>query len=117
MDPTISFLHELYDRRFSLSLDISEVFKPLLSDRVILHLLMKGELGSDGFDSNLNGVLLNDKGKTKFLKHYEEKLMTTIKHRSLGRNVSYRSLIRLECFKIMKHILGMEVYKPFVIWW
>jgi CRISP-associated protein Cas1 len=97
LDPTISYLHELYDRRFSLSLDISEVFKPLLSDRVILHLLMKGELGPDGFDSNLNGVLLNDKDGTKFLQHYEMKLMTTIKHRSLGRNVSYRSLIRLEC--------------------
>lgn len=117
LDPTISFLHELYDRRFSLSLDVSEVFKPLLSDRVILHLLMRREIGPESFDSGLGGVLLNDNGRTKFLKHYEEKLLTTIKHRSLGRNVSYRTLIRLECFKLMKHILGMESYKPFVIWW
>lgn len=117
LDPTISYLHELYDRRFSLSLDISEVFKPLLSDRVIMHLLMKREIGQESFDTNLNGVLLNDYGRTKFLKHYEEKLMTTIKHRSLKRNVSYKSLIRLECFKLMKHILEIEVYKPFVIWW
>jgi CRISPR-associated protein Cas2 len=64
---------------------------------------------------DMNGVLLNDSGKTKFLKHYEEKLMTTIKHRSLGTNVSYRGLIRLECYKLIKHLLGMEIYKPFVI--
>lgn len=117
LDPTISYLHELYDRRYSLSLDISEVFKPLLSDRVIMHLLMKREIGPESFDPDLNGILLNDKGRTKFFKHYEEKLSTTIKHRSLKRNVSYRSLIRLECFKLMKHLLDMEVYKPFVIWW
>ena len=78
---------------------------------------MKREIGPECFNSDLNGILLNDKGRTKFLKHYEEKLMTTIKHRSLKRNVSYRGLIRLECFKLMKHLLEIEVYKPFVIWW
>lgn len=117
LDPTISYLHELYDRRYSLSLDLSEVFKPLLSDRVILHLIMKGEMKENDFNKEMNGVLLNDSGRTKFLKHYEEKLITSIRHRSLGRKVSYRGLIRLECYKLIKHILGMEVYKPFVIWW
>ena len=117
LDPTISFLHELYDRRFSLSLDISEVFKPLLSDRTILHLLMKRELNEKHFNQELNGILLNDVGRTRFLKHYEEKLKTTVKHRSLGRSVSYRTLIRLECYKLIKHLLGMEEYKPFVMWW
>jgi len=117
LDPTISYLHELYDRRYSLSLDLSEVFKPLLSDRVILHLIMKGEMKENDFNLEMNGVLLNDSGRTKFLKHYKEKLITSIKHRSLGRKVSYRGLIRLECYKLIKHVLGMEAYKPFVIWW
>lgn len=117
LDPTVSFLHELYDRRFSLSLDIAEIFKPLLSDRVVLHLVMKGEIKENDFDSDFNGVLMNDSGRTKFLKHFEEKLVTTIKHRNLGRSVSYRGLVRLECYKLMKHLLGLEEYRPFVIWW
>src|SRR5690606_30858479 len=33
LDPSISYLHEPGDRRFSLALDLSEVFKPLLVDR------------------------------------------------------------------------------------
>ncbi len=33
LNPLISFLHEPGERRFSLSLDIAEIFKPLLSDR------------------------------------------------------------------------------------
>jgi CRISPR-associated protein Cas1 len=61
--------------------------------------------------------MLNDHGRTKFIKHYEEKLITTVKHRKLGRSVSYRGLIRLECYKIIKYLLGISEYKPFVMWW
>ena len=36
LNPTISYLHEPGSRRFSLSLDIAEIFKPLLMDNLIL---------------------------------------------------------------------------------
>lgn len=39
LDPTISYLHEPGARRFSLCLDLSEVFKPLIGDRLIFSLL------------------------------------------------------------------------------
>jgi len=45
------------------------------------------------------------------------KLNETIKHRSLKRQVSYRHLVKLECYKLIKHIMGMEEYKPFRAWW
>ena len=35
LNPTISYLHEPGERRFSLSLDLAEVFKPLIGDRLI----------------------------------------------------------------------------------
>lgn len=35
LNPTISYLHEPGERRFSLSLDFAEVFKPLIGDRLI----------------------------------------------------------------------------------
>ena len=35
----------------------------------------------------------------------------------LKRNVSYRHLIKLECYKLSKHMLGIEEYKPFKAWW
>ena len=35
LNPTISFLHEPGERRFSLALDLSEIFKPILVDRLI----------------------------------------------------------------------------------
>lgn len=117
LNPTISYLHEPFERRFSLALDLSEIFKPLLSDRVIFKLINKRIIEEKNFVKDLNYILLNDSGKKLFLQYYDEKLKTTIKHRDLGRNVSFQKLIRLECYKLIKHLLGIKKYEPFVIWW
>ncbi len=117
LNPTISYLHEPSERRFSLSLDLAELFKPLLADRVIFKLINKKIIGEDDFRKELNACLLNNAGRKKFLQAYEEKLKTTIKHKSLRRSVSYQRLIRLECYKLIKHLLGMKDYRAFRIWW
>lgn len=117
LNPTISFLHESTERRYSLSLDISEIFKPLLADRLIFKLVNAKILNRRSFDQMGGICYLNDDGKRKVLAHYSERLNTTIKHRSLNRQVSYRRLIRLECYKLIKHLLGEKDYVSFKIWW
>lgn len=117
LNPTISYLHEPFERRFSLALDLSEVFKPLLSDRVIFKLVNKNMVDKNCFVRDLEGIILNDKGKRIFLENYHEKLSTTIKHRELRRKVSFQRLVRLECYKLVKHLLGIKKYRAFVIWW
>lgn len=117
LNPTISYLHTPGERRYSLSLDISEIFKPILVDRVIFKLLNRKELQEKHFDHKLNRCLLNPSGKKIFVKAFEERLTETIQHRSLKRKVSYRHLIKLECYKLSKHLLGIEEYKPFKMWW
>ncbi len=117
LHPAVSYLHEPSERRFSLALDIAELFKPMIVDRTIFHLVNKGIMSEDDFNRDLKGVLLSETGKKKFISAYNEKLNTTVKHRNLGRNVSYQRLIRLECYKLAKHLLGVEKYKPFVMWW
>jgi len=117
LNPLISFLHEPGERRFSLSLDIAEIFKPLLSDRLIFSLLNKKQIQDKHFSKELNKCYLTEEGRKIFLKEFDEKLKTTIQHRQLKKSVSYRHLIRLECYKIIKHLLGEKEYKPFNIWW
>lgn len=117
LNPTISFLHEPGYRRYSLALDIAEIFKPLLVDRTIFKLLNKKEIQNKDFDIKVNSVVLKDSGRRAFVRAFEERLNETIKHRSLKRNVSYKHLVKLECYKLTKHILGMEEYKPFKSWW
>ncbi|OWT33620.1 subtype I-B CRISPR-associated endonuclease Cas1 [Methanobrevibacter sp. 87.7] len=117
LNPTISYLHEPSERRFSLSLDLSEIFKPILVDRIIFYLVNKKMITKKDFNQDLNCCLLNDKGRKTFIKEYNKRLEKTIKHKDLGRKVSYQRLIRLEAYKLKKHFLGMEMYSPFVIWW
>jgi len=117
LNPTISFLHQPGFRRFSLALDLAEVFKPVLADRLIFALLNKKIIQHSDFDQQLNSCLLKDSGRKKVVKAWDEKLNETIKHRSLGRSVSYKHLVKLECYKLVKHILEMEEYKPFKAWW
>jgi len=117
LDPTISFLHEPSEKRFSLSLDISEIFKPLIVDTVIFKLLNNSKLTLEHFDEDLNYCYLNHEGRKIFLKELQNKLETTVRHRQLNRNVSYKSFIRLECYKLIKHFIGDQVYSPLKAWW
>lgn len=117
LDPTISFLHGPGTRRFSLALDIAEIFKPLFSDRIIFKLLNKKSITKKDFEKELNGFYLKESGRKKFIAEFDEKLKTTIKHRDLGRTISYKRLIRLECYKLVKHLTGDKDYEPFIIWW
>lgn len=117
LNPTISYLHEPGERRFSLCLDIAEVFKPILGDRLIFSLLNKNQITEKSFVKNLNGLQLTKEASATIVKELDTKLLTTIKHKELQRDVSYQHLIRLECYKLVKHLLGEKEYKPFKIWW
>ena len=117
LDPRIGYLHSTNTRRFTLNLDVAEIFKPILVDRLIFLLLNKGLIKKSHFKNNLGGIYLKENGQKIFVKEWEKKLQSTIRHRGLGRNVSYRRLIRLELYKIEKHILGDKEYKPFVVRW
>ena len=116
LHPSVSFLHEPSERRFSLSLDLADMFKPIIVDRVIFKLVNTNMISEKHFVNDM-GFLLNDKGKQIFLSEYQKKLETTIKHPTLNRKVSYRYLIRLEGYKLIKHILGDKEYESFRMWW
>ncbi len=117
LNPTVSFLHEPGERRFSLALDIAEIFKPIFADRLIFKMINNKQIQSKDFESKLNGFYLKPKARKKFVEEFEKKLATTIKHRKLNRSISYRRLIRLECYKIIKHLIGEKEFEPFKIWW
>lgn len=117
LDPRIGFLHATNFRRFTLNLDVTEVFKPVIVDRTIFYLLNKQMIGKKHFLKELNRVYLNEKGRTIFVEEFERKLKSTIKHHKLKRNVSHRRLIRMELYKIEKHLMGEQEYMPFIARW
>lgn len=122
LDPRIGYLHSSNFRRFSLNLDIAEIFKPIIGDRVIFSLINKRILNNNMFltelgDKKSGGVVLNEKGRKVFIEEFEKRMKSTIRHPTLKRNVSYRQLILLEAYKIQKHLMGEKEYEPFIAQW
>lgn len=117
LDPRIGYLHESNFRRFSLNLDVSEIFKPILVDRAIFSLINKNVIDGTCFEKRLNGIYLSEKGAKLFVEAFDEKLNTTVQRKDLGRNVSYRTLIRLELYKLEKHFMGEAEYDPYISNW
>lgn len=117
LNPTISYLHEPGVRRFSLCLDLAEIFKPLIGDRLIFSLLNRKQITEKSFTKELNFLHLKKESSRLIVDELNKKLQTTIMHKDLNKNVSYQYLMRLEAYKLIKHILGEKEYDGFEIWW
>jgi CRISPR-associated protein Cas1 len=113
LNPTISYLHEPRERRFSLSLDLSEVFKPVIVDRVIFSVVNRQQVQQDDFREDMNGCLLDENGRKEVVRAYEERLETTVEHPTLEKNVSHQRLLRLEGYKLVKHISDDDRYNGY----
>ena len=113
----ISFVHEPGSYRFSLALDIADIFKPILVDRLIFNLINHRILDESNFEYASNYSYLKESGRRIFIQKWQEQIEKTVKHLTLKRKVSYRTLIKLECYKLIKHFIGEKEYKPFKMWW
>ncbi len=117
LNPTISYLHEPSERRFSLCLDIAEIFKPIIADRLIFSMLNKKQITEKDFEKNLNFLYIKDKARKEITKQIDSRLQTTIMHKTLKREVSYEYLIRLEIYKLIKYLTEDIPYEGFKMWW
>lgn len=117
LNPTISYLHEPSERRFSLCLDIAEIFKPLIADRLIFSMLNRKQITEKDFEEGLNFLYIKEDARKQITKELDTKLQTTIKHKKLDREVSYEYLIRLEIYKLIKSLMEDIPYEGFKIWW
>jgi len=114
--PTVSYLHEPGERRFSLALDLSEIFKPIIADRVTNRLVKQGVIRKEHFREELNGVLLTKEGMRKVTETYNAEMRKSVRHPGLKKNVTKQRLIRLEAYKLIRHFVGSGRYEPLVAW-
>ena len=114
LDQRISYLHEPSEGRFSLSLDISEVFKPAIVYKTIFDLVNNKKIQvSKHFDKKVNYCLLNEEGRKIFIEAFENRMESVFMHSRLKRKVSYRTAIKLDCYKLIKHIMEDKEFVPF----
>jgi CRISPR-associated protein Cas1 len=114
LNQSISFLHSPREGRFSLSLDLSEAFKPIIVFKTIFDLVGRKQLQvTKHFDKSLNYALLNEEGKKIFIDAFETRINETFMHPKLKRKVSYKHCLKLDGYKLIKSILDGREFVPF----
>ena len=114
LNQSISFLHEPSQGRFSLSLDLSEVFKPIIVYKTIFDLVNNRKINiSKHFEKSVNYCLLNDEGKKIFIDALEKRLESVKEHTKLKRKVSMKTCIKLDGYKLLKFVMEDKKFKPY----
>ena len=114
----IAFLHSSMERqRHSLVLDLSEMFKPLFAERLLLRMTSRNQLKQHHFDRETNQAMLSDTGRKLVVQTLRDEFAVTVAHRALGRPVAYDELLYLDALALTRRCLEGTPYKPFRIWW
>lgn len=112
LDIRVGYLHATNRRAESLNLDIAEIFKPLIIDRVVFSLINRNEIRINHFEEyGDGGIYLNEDGKRIFLRAFYEKLNSTQQIDEV--NVSYAAIIKAEIQKLTRLFRNGEKYKAF----
>lgn len=113
LDIRISFVHSAMKRCENLNLDMADIFKPVIVDRVICTLINKKMISKEKHfeKAEQNGIYLNKEGKRILLQELDRKLRQTITVNKI--EYTYERLMYQEIRKLEKSILYDEPYKSF----
>lgn len=114
LNQSISFLHEPSEGRFSLCLDLSEVFKPIIVYKTIFDCVNNRKLTVEKhFVKELNYCILNEEGRRIFVQEFEERINQVFEHSKLKRKITYKKAIKLDGYKLIKTIMEEKEFVPF----
>ncbi len=112
LDIRIAYLHSSNNRYESLNLDLADIFKPIIVDKVIFSLINKKMINSKMHFEEINGgIYLNTEGRNIFISEFYKKIkdITTFGNSKM----SYEKIIRKEIYKLENSILNDKEYKAF----
>jgi CRISPR-associated protein Cas1 len=107
LEETFSLLHSPGQGRTSLSLDLSEPFKPVLADMLIFRMARRKMLGDNWFDINDGVCLLTETGR----RHVSEQFAQRLEEQYAGR--SFREWIYREALGLERQVLDVAEYESF----
>lgn len=115
--PEIGFIHQPGDNKMSLSYDLADIFKPLITDRAIFKVINKNMISEKDCTVRNNRCILKKSARQKFVQEIEDKLMTKIQLEGKEVRYSYRRVIREECYKLLRHFYQEVPYRAFISKW
>ncbi len=107
LEETLSFLHTPSTGRSSLSLDLSEPFKPILSHALIFKLVRKKMLNDNCFDQKEGVCLLTETGRRNVVEQFSIRLEEQYEGHT------FREWLYREALNIERHLMGVAEYESF----
>jgi CRISPR-associated protein Cas1 len=108
LDRSVSFLHSPGTGRRSLSIDMAETFRPVLSDALILSAFRRGHVDDSWWIRTPGVCLLSEKGRIRTT----ERFWSRIEER--GGTETLRQAIYRQCMSLEREALGIGRFKPFM---
>lgn len=116
LDSYVGFLHRDRAGRRSLSLDLMEELRPILSDRLALTMINNREIRPEHFEIHENGaVLLNDNGRKVVLSAWQERKRETLTHPFLEEKIAWGLVPHVQALLLARYLRGdIDSYPPFL---
>lgn len=116
LDPFVGYLHKDRPGRASLALDMIEELRSVFADRFVLTMINRKIVNKDDFMTKENGaVIFIDNGKQKFLKSWQNRKLTEIKHPYLEEKVQWGMVPYVQALLLARYLRGdIDGYPPFL---
>jgi CRISP-associated protein Cas1 len=98
-------------------MDLMEEFRPVIVDSIVLSAINLSQFSKDEFTSEpISGaVSLTKDGLHKFLRLYQEKKQTKLKHPVLQKTYTYQEFFEIQARLLAKYLMGeTDKYIPFL---
>lgn len=116
LHPYLGNLHRSDRAEPHLAFDLMEEFRSVIVDSLILSLTNRRMVRSNDFcnpDAE-GGVYLTDAARRQFLKQFEARMETQIRHPDVQHPVSYRYAIQLQVRRYKRCVTDVQPYVPFL---
>jgi len=114
-DPYLGVFHKPRFGRPALALDLTEEFRPLIADSVVINVINNGEIQENGFTIRAQGVALNQQSRRSFIAAYERRLDQEVTHPVYGYKITYRRVLEVQARMLGAYLLGeIPEYVPFM---
>jgi len=105
-DPFIGFYHQPRFGRPALALDLMEGFRPLVADSAVLTAINTRMVTQDDFLRTGDAVALTRKGRSSFIRAYEQRMDQLVTHPIFGYRVSYRRVLEVQARLLARYLTG-----------
>ena len=116
LDPQVGYLHSERPGRPGLALDLMEELRAYLGDRLVLSLINRQQVKTQGFTTTESGAVTMDSDTRKtVLVAYQERKREELRHPLIDETIAVGLLPHVQAMLLARHLRGdLETYPPFV---